>query len=226
MEPPGLFRGRGVHPKTGMLKERVMPEDITLNISELAAAPPCPIPGHNWKRIVHDPTVTWLAYWKENIMGNTKYVFLAASSSFKGKSDREKYEKARKLKQHIGKVKDHYRKALTSKDEFMRQCGTAMWVIDNLALRVGGEKDEDEADTVGCCSLRVEHLTFAEGAEADEKKLEDAATEGREIQAVEGEHHHCITLDFLGKDSMRHYQTIVVSSITRYYTIRFALIRE
>eukprot|EP01138_Halocafeteria_seosinensis_P016337 gb/GECG01016668.1/.p1 GENE.gb/GECG01016668.1/~~gb/GECG01016668.1/.p1 ORF type:complete len:791 (+),score=179.03 gb/GECG01016668.1/:1-2373(+) len=208
VEPPGLFRGRGVHPKTGMLKERVMPEDITLNIAELAAAPPCPIPGHSWKRIVHDPTVTWLAYWKENIMGNTKYVFLAASSSFKGKSDRDKYEKARKLKSYIGKVKEHYERALKSKDDFTRQCGTAMWVIDNLALRAGGEKDEDEADTVGCCSLRVEHLTFAEGAEGDKKKQEDAATEGRTIEAVEGGHHHCITFDFLGKDSMRYYQTI------------------
>ena len=35
-----------------------------------------------------------------------------------------------------------------------------MWIIDRLALRVGGEKDEDEADTVGTCSLRGEHLTF------------------------------------------------------------------
>ena len=35
-----------------------------------------------------------------------------------------------------------------------------MWVIDRLALRVGGEKGEDEADTVGCCSLRKEHLRF------------------------------------------------------------------
>ena len=33
-------------------------------------------------------------------------------------------------------------------------------VIDVLALRVGGEKGEDEADTVGCCSLRVEHMKF------------------------------------------------------------------
>ena len=56
-----------------------------------------------------------------------------------------------------------------------------MWIIDRLALRVGNEKDEDEADTVGCCSLRVEHLKFDE----DTKTL---------------------TMDFLGKDSMRHFQ--------------------
>ena len=30
VEPPGLFRGRGKHPKTGMLKARVMPSDIAL----------------------------------------------------------------------------------------------------------------------------------------------------------------------------------------------------
>lgn len=29
-EPPGLFRGRGDHPKMGMLKRRVMPEDVTI----------------------------------------------------------------------------------------------------------------------------------------------------------------------------------------------------
>ena len=27
---------------------------------------------------------------------------------------------------------------------------------DKLALRAGNEKDEDQADTVGCCSLRLE----------------------------------------------------------------------
>lgn len=60
-----------------------------------------------------------------------------------------------------------------------------MWVIDVLALRVGGEKGEDEADTVGCCSLRVEHLRF--GSDADSFDIE---------------------LEFLGKDSMLYKQTI------------------
>ena len=66
-----------------------------------------------------------------------------------------------------------------------RQLGTAMWVIDVLALRVGGEKGEDEADTVGCCSLRREHLTFNADAETYE-----------------------IELEFLGKDSMQYKQNI------------------
>ena len=65
-----------------------------------------------------------------------------------------------------------------------RQIGVATYLIDKLALRVGNEKGEDEADTVGCCSLRVEHLTFEEGNK--------------------------ITLDFLGKDSMPYHNTVEV----------------
>ena len=55
------------------------------------------MPG-NWKAIVHDDTVTWLANWKENVNGQFKYVFLAAGSSLKGQSDMQKFEKARELK--------------------------------------------------------------------------------------------------------------------------------
>jgi hypothetical protein len=37
---------------------------------------------------------------------------------------------------------------------------TGIAADSQLALRAGGEKDADEeADTVGCCSLRVEHIS-------------------------------------------------------------------
>lgn len=55
------------------------------------------MPGQ-WKQVIHDQTVTWLANWTENINGNHKYVFLAAGSSLKGQSDMNKFEKARELK--------------------------------------------------------------------------------------------------------------------------------
>ena len=97
IEPPGLFRGRGEHPKTGMVKTRVMPEQVTINIGEGATVPEPP-EGHKWAAVIHDPTVTWLATWKENINGNIKYVMLAATSSLKGMSDFKKFEKARELK--------------------------------------------------------------------------------------------------------------------------------
>lgn len=45
MEPPGLFRGRGEHPKMGTIKRRVYPKDITLNIGQAAPIPEHPYPG-------------------------------------------------------------------------------------------------------------------------------------------------------------------------------------
>lgn len=97
IEPPGLFRGRGEHPKTGMVKQRVQPEQVTINIGKGVPVPPPP-QGHSWADVINDNTVTWLATWKENINGNIKYVMLAATSSLKGMSDFKKFEKARELK--------------------------------------------------------------------------------------------------------------------------------
>lgn len=189
MEPPGAFRGRGEHPKMGKLKSRVAPEQVSLNLSECAAVPMCNVPGHAWGDIRHDPRGQWLSTWKENINNQSKYMQLAAQSSFKGKSDRFKYNKAAKLCEKIHKIRKSYKTDLKSKDKEVKQLATATWVIDRLALRVGGEKDTDEeADTVGCCSLRVEHLHFDPNGEGGDNKE--------------------IELEFLGKDSMLFKQTI------------------
>lgn len=185
----GAFRGRGEHPKMGKLKQRVLPEQVSLNVSECAPVPRCGVPGHAWGDIKHDPRGQWLATWKENINNQSKYMQLAAQSSFKGKSDRSKYNKAALLCKNIEKIRKSYKKDLKSKDSETKQLATAVWVIDRLALRVGGEKDTDEeADTVGCCSLRVEHIEFDPNQEGGDN---------REIK-----------LEFLGKDSMLYKQTI------------------
>lgn len=183
VEPPGLFRGRGEHPKTGRVKTRVMPEDVTLNIGENATVPPPP-EGHRWKSIKHDKQGTWLAMWQENINGNYKYVMLAANSDVKGQSDYKKFEKARELKKHIDRIRKDYRKELKSELMAERQKATAMYLIDQFALRAGNEKGDDEADTVGCCSLKYEHIT-----------LRAPAT---------------VIFDFLGKDSIRFHEEFEV----------------
>lgn len=72
VEPPGLFRGRGEHPKMGTLKHRVTAEQISLNLGTEASVPVCPMPGHEWGEIIHNSEVTWLAYWKENVSLSTK----------------------------------------------------------------------------------------------------------------------------------------------------------
>ena len=62
--------------------------------------------GHRWGSVQHDRTVTWLACWNDPInVRDVKYVFLAANSRFKAESDLAKYEKARKLKDHINAIR-------------------------------------------------------------------------------------------------------------------------
>ncbi|WOL06878.1 hypothetical protein Cni_G15612 [Canna indica] len=185
VEPPGLFRGRGEHPKMGKLKKRIRPSDITINIGKDAPVPECPIPGQRWKEVKHDNTVTWLAFWNDPINPKEfKYVFLAASSSLKGQSDKEKYEKARVLKDYIHNIRANYSRDFNSKDPTKRQIAVATYLIDKLALRAGNEKDDDEADTVGCCTLKVENVELI-----SPNKLQ---------------------FDFLGKDSIRYFNTVEV----------------
>lgn len=184
VEIPGLFRGRGDHPKTGCIKKRVLPEQITINIGKEAKVPEPPA-GHKWKAVQHDNKATWLAMWQENINGHYKYVMLAANSTVKGKADFKKFEKARELKKHIDRIRADYTKDLKSEVMADRQRATAMYLIDKFALRAGNEKDtENEAETVGCCSLKYEHVTLREP--------------------------NTVIFDFLGKDSIRFYNEFTV----------------
>eukprot|EP00483_Globobulimina_turgida_P005087 UN05097 len=150
----------------GMLKRRILPKHIILNIGENTPIPPCPIPGQQWGGICHDKTVTYIAKWVENINGQHKFVYLGASSRFKGQNDRNKYEKARVLKTKIDAIRQDYESKLTARNTMTKQLATAVWMIDRLSIRVGNEKDTDEeADTVGVCSLRKEHITLVEPEE-------------------------------------------------------------
>jgi len=188
IEPPGLFRGRGEHPKMGMLKKRVTPEHVLINCSKDSVYPKPP-PGHKWKEVRHDDTVSWLACWVENVQGQTKYVMLNPASKLKGEKDYMKYETARKLAKSVDKIRENYKADWKSKEMRIRQRAVALYFIDKLALRAGNEKDEDQADTVGCCSLRVEHISLAE--EKDGKQ-------------------YVVIFDFPGKDSIRYYNEVAV----------------
>lgn len=63
----------------------------------------------------HDNTVTWLAGWKENVQDQNKYVMLSAETHIRGRSDFNKYEKARELKKHVVKIRHDYTEDLKSK---------------------------------------------------------------------------------------------------------------
>ncbi|MEX2060803.1 MAG: DNA topoisomerase I, partial [Nitrosopumilaceae archaeon] len=143
-EPPGIFIGRGDHPIRGRWKPRVTPKDVTLNLGKDAKVPP-----GNWGTIIHNQDFMWLASWMDVLTQKRKYVWLADTAGLKQERDQVKYDKAVKLSKEIEKIKEKMVKNLKSNDPKIRRIATACYLIYRTAMRVGDEKDPDEADTVG-----------------------------------------------------------------------------
>ncbi|HET6808501.1 MAG TPA: DNA topoisomerase I [Nitrososphaera sp.] len=181
VEPPGLFMGRGQHPMRGRWKPRVRPQDITLNLGENA-----PVPEGNWKAIIHDHSSTWLATWIEGLTGKRKYVWLHDSAALRQENDKAKYDKAKKLAEREGKV---HREVIRRMMRGDGKVATVAYLILKLAMRVGDEKDPEEADTVGASTLRVEHIEFPQ---VNDKQI--------------------IEFNFLGKDSVPWQKRLEVYS--------------
>jgi DNA topoisomerase I len=156
VEPPGIFMGRGLHPLRGKWKPRVTAKDVILNLGEDASVPEGP-----WKAIVHDHYSMWLASWIETLTGKRKYVWLHDSSYLRQDSDKAKYDIAKELESYIFAIeKEIINQMLYAKDTTKKRVATVCYLIYKLAMRVGDEKDTDEADTIGASTLRVEHLKF------------------------------------------------------------------
>jgi len=170
VEPPGLFMGRGQHPLRGRWKPRVQASEVILNFGETTPAPP-----GNWKEIVHDHNSMWMAKWVDKLTGKEKYVWLHESAPIQQSRSRAKYDNAARVGSNMGKIEARIDKVLSSKDPKMRQVATVCYLVHRLGMRVGDEKDEDEADTVGASTLRVEHIRLKDGQ---------------------------VEFDFLGKDSV------------------------
>lgn len=175
-EPPGIFIGRGDHPLRGKWKPRVTAKDVTLNLGKDAK-----IPEGNWGKIVHDNDSMWLAGWTDYLTEKRKYVWLADTAGLKQDRDKAKYEKAVKLSKEIEKIKDRIVKDMKNKDPKISRIATVCYLIYRTAMRVGDEKDPDEADTVGATTLRKEHINITDNT---------------------------IEFDFLGKDSVRWKETV------------------
>ena len=170
-EPSCLFAGRGDHPKRGKWKEGPAEEDITLNLS-----PDIPIPPGHWNDIIWDPDKMFLAKWTDKLFGKVKYVWFSDSAFLKQEREKEKFIKAEKLGRELPRVEAHIIKNLNAKDDERRKIATVGWLLLELNIRIGDEKDPEEADTVGAITLRPEHIK------------------------IEGDTLH---FDFLGKDSVR-----------------------
>ena len=177
-EPPGIFMGRGEHPMRGRYKPRVTSKDVTLNLGKEAK-----VPEGKWGKIVHDRDSMWIASWMDILTQKRKYVWLADTAGIKQERDQAKYDKAKNLSREIENVKTQIIKDMQNKEQKNKRIATACYLIYRTAMRVGDEKDPDEADTVGATTLRKEHIKLTENT---------------------------IEFDFLGKDGVRWTETIPV----------------
>jgi len=175
-EPSCLFAGRGDHPRRGKWKEGPGEPEIILNLS-----PDSPRPAGDWKDIVWEPDKMYVAKWADKLTGKIKYVWFSDSAFIKQNREKMKFRKAEELGKQITAIEQHIIKSLDAEDETKRKVATVCWLILKPNMRVGDEKDPDEADTVGAITLRPEHI-----------KIED----------------DMLHFDFLGKDCVRWKKSV------------------
>ncbi|MBN2355033.1 DNA topoisomerase I, partial [candidate division KSB1 bacterium] len=177
VEPSSIFMGRGKHPLRGRWKQGAAQRDVILNLS-----PDAPRPPGEWAEIVWQPENLWVAKWTDKLSDKVKYIWLHDTAPIKQAREAQKFDKANELAKQIDQVRAFIEAGLTSENAKRRKIATACYLIDKLCLRVGDEKDPDEADTVGATTLRPEHV----------KLLPDGNVEFR----------------FLGKDSVLWHKKI------------------
>ena len=137
----------------------------------------------------------YVASWKDKLTGKIKYVWFSDTAFLKQNHEKEKFQKAEALGKQIKTIEQHIMRNLKDKDEARRKVATVSWLIFAVNMRVGDEKDPDEADTVGAITLRKEHVSFPENGK--------------------------IHFDFLGKDSVRWEKDVsappeVISNIQKF----------
>ncbi|MCK5150407.1 MAG: DNA topoisomerase I [Candidatus Thorarchaeota archaeon] len=175
-EPSGIFMGRGEHPLRGRWKHGATHRDITLNLDSEA-----PIPEGDWGKLIWADDCMWIAKWTDELTSSTKYLWLHDSTPIKQEREAAKFNKALMVEKQIVEIRAHIMEGIQSENPKRRAIAAACYLIDSLSLRVGDEKDPEEADTVGATTLRAEHLKFRNDS---------------------------IVFDFLGKDSVRWHKEL------------------
>lgn len=182
IEGPGIFLPRGKHPAIGCWKFRTEPKDVVINHS-LHLNPP----KSEWKVVENKKSMELATYDIKLSNGKTlhKRIIFGATSVVKQDSDKKKFDKAVILLNNWQKISDHIENNFCIKDEKRKQCAIVSYLIMNLGIRVGDEKDDDLADTVGASSLRKQHIELLDN--------------------------NIIKLSFLGKDSVPFEKEVSIS---------------
>jgi len=144
VEPPGIFIGRGDHPKKGMLKSKLTKKDVLLNTSSKMA-------GYN---TINDNSSIWFASWKNNITNKMKYLWFSHNTKFKEESDKEKFKIANIIITKMKQINEENLNNLKSNPKL----AAAFYLIYTFSIRIGNKKTKDEAETMGVLGLNHKNI--------------------------------------------------------------------
>jgi DNA topoisomerase-1 len=168
VDRPGIFVGKGSHTHThtdtegaatGRIRRRIVASDVVLNLGPGAPVPRVPLAGCGrrgagagsgagagqgrgcrWGGVVRDPTVDWVAKWRDPLTSVVKYARLGPASSAEQGSARDKFEVARRVARALPAFRQRVRALMTapaSRPPAERELGALLWLVERLALRVG-----------------------------------------------------------------------------------------
>ena len=140
-------------------------------------------------QVVSKKDVDWIFSYKIDLIGAKEYPSinkssrLCATSSNQIENVKEKYEHSFQLIQKFKDFDNLIEEYLNSNSKHKKEIALAIFLIKNYAIRVGNERNEWQADTVGITTLRKEHIRI------DGNKL---------------------ILDFLAKDSIPYHKEDII----------------
>ena len=189
IEGPNFIIGRGAAVFTGCWKQRVQPNEVTVNIvgdpektKELKA---------KGFKVVSRPDVMWVMTYKMRLVNSTyepiKKVNFGTGSEFVHENEEQKYDKSADLMRNWEAMKQKIFDAATSDDMKESQAGVCAYLMMITGQRIGGEGAKNEAGTVGMSTIRVEHVKLSQN---------------------NGKFY--VSFDYLGKDSVPYRNTVEV----------------
>lgn len=146
----------------GKLPKSVLSEadQETLKAMKLPEPPKAP-EGHKWKDVIANYDGNYTFKYKVDVGHHCfrdKQVRFGATSDDQANADEMKYDNAVKLLKNLRKLNNHINKGMKSTNKKTREAALVTYLIMNTAIRVGNEKSEDEADTVGMSTMKVGNI--------------------------------------------------------------------
>lgn len=130
---------------------------MSLNLPQVPKAPA----GHKWGDVIANYDGNYTFKYKVDVGHKTlrdKQIRFGANSEDQANADELKYDNAVKLLKKLKKLNNHISKGMQSSNKKTAQAALVTYLIMNTAIRVGNEKTEDEADTVGMSTMKVGNI--------------------------------------------------------------------